>query len=262
MNRILGFASLGLAVLALAVALSGPREVSAPSSSTEPPAVTSSSPDVKALEKRMKALEDTVVLLSSRVMELERRQGAPAGSAGGTAGGAAPAGLAQEVEELKTEMRGLIAGEALNSEGGREYLKEMMRSVQDEMRNTQRQERQQQWVQAQAQAQTERSERVRKFVSDAGLNYSQEQELTRRLQDEESQRQALLDQANAGGKSPRDLRQDLRTLRNQTDEAMAKVLSADQKAKYDEMRRDERGGPMRPGGWQGGGQGGRQPGGP
>jgi hypothetical protein len=239
MNRFLGFASLGLAVLALAVALSGSPQVVVSTPGDERPS-SHSSQDVQALEKRVKALEDTVVSLSTRLMALERRPAAPDGS-GGAVASAAPAALAQEVEQLKTEVRGLIAGEALNSQGGREYLKEMVLSVQDEMRTAQRQERQQQWVQAQTQAQTERSERLRKFASEAGLNYSQEQELTRRLGEEESRRQALLNEVSAGTKSQRDVRQELRTMRTQTDEAMQKLLSEPQWARYEELRREERG---------------------
>jgi hypothetical protein len=37
-------------------------------------------------------------------------------------------------------VRGLVAGEALQSQGGREYLKDMVRSVQDEMSTEQRQD--------------------------------------------------------------------------------------------------------------------------
>ncbi|HVG57319.1 MAG TPA: hypothetical protein VNA24_02100 [Hyalangium sp.] len=239
MNRFLGFASLGIAVLALAVALSGPPQVVVATPGDERPS-SHSAQDVQALEKRVKALEDTVVSLSTRLMALERRPAAPDGS-GGAVAVAAPAALAQEVEQLKTEVRSMIAGEALNSQGGREYLKDMVRSVQDEMRTEQRQERQQQWVRAQTQAQTERSERLRKFVSEAGLNYSQEQELTRRLGEEESRRQALLSEVSAGTKSQRDVRQELRTMRTQTDEVMQKLLSEPQWARYEELRREERG---------------------
>jgi hypothetical protein len=239
MNRVLGFASLGLAVLALAVALSGPPEVVVSTPVEERPS-SHSAQDVQALEKRVKALEDTVVSLSTRVMAIERRPAAADGS-GGAVAATAPVALAQEVEQLKTEVRSLIAGEALNSQGGREYLKEMVRSVQDEMRTEQRQERQQRWVQAQVQAQTERSERLRKFVSEASLTYSQEQEFTRRMQEEESRRQALLAEVSAGSKSQRDVRQELRTMRNQTDEAMRELLSEPQWAKYEELRREDRG---------------------
>jgi len=248
MNRILGFASLGLAVLALAVALSGPPQVVVSTPEDERPSSTSSQ-DVQALEKRVKALEDTVVSLSTRVMAIERRPAAPDGS-GGAVASAAPAALAQEVEQLKTEVRSMIAGEALNSQGGREYLKEMVRSVQDEMRTAQRQERQQQWVQAQTQAQTERSERLRKFITEAGLNYSQEQEFTRRLEEEESRRKALFAEVSAGTKSQRDVRQELRSMRTQTDEAMQKLLPESQWSRYEELRREDRGqrrpGPGRP----------------
>lgn len=244
MNRFLGFASLGLAVLALAVALSGPPQVVVSTPEDERP-TSHSTHDVQALEKRVKALEDTVVSLSTRVMALERRPAAPEGS-GGAVASAPPAALAQEVEQLKTEVRSLVAGEALNSQGGREYLKEMVRSVQDEMRTAQRQERQQQWAQAQTQAQAARSERLRKFISEAGLNYSQEQELTRRMEEEETRRQALFDAMSAGTRSQRDVRQELRAMRTQTDEAMQKLLSESQWARYEELRREERG-PRRPG---------------
>jgi Spy/CpxP family protein refolding chaperone len=57
----------------------------------------------------------------------------------------------------------------------------------------------------------------------------------------------------AGSKSQRDVRQELRALRTETDQEMAKVLSADQQAKYEEMRREERR-DGRGGGRQGGGR--------
>ncbi|MDY7227472.1 hypothetical protein [Hyalangium rubrum] len=245
MNRLLGFASLGVAVMALGVALTNSREVEAPAPVVEAP--PSASPQqLQALERRLKSLEDTAVHLSSRVMALERR---PMVTDGGAVVAAMPsAELAHEVEQLRTEVRGMIAGEALNSQGGREYLKEMVRSVQDEMRTAQREERQQQWVQAQAQALTNRSERLRQFVSEAGLNYNQEQELMRRMQGEDAQRQALLQEVEAGSKSPQDVRRALRTLRSETDKEMQQILSEEQRAKYQELRREERGQ---------GGQGGR-----
>ncbi|HEX8703411.1 MAG TPA: hypothetical protein VF815_31535 [Myxococcaceae bacterium] len=254
MNRFLGFASLGLAVLALAVALTNSQEVvvSSPSSDT---AAAASPEQLQALERRLKSLEDTAVSLSSRVMAIERRPLAVSDGGGGTMAALPPAALAQEVEQLRSEVRSMIAGEALQSEGGREYLKEMVRSVQDEMRTAQRQERQQQWLQNQTQAQAARAERLRKFVSEAGLNYNQEQELLRRLDGEESQRQALFAEIEAGSKSQQDVRRELRDLRRQTDAEMQKVLSEEQRVKYDELRREERG-PGRQGG-QSGQRGGR-----
>jgi len=255
MNRFLGFASLGTALLALGVALWGPRDTAAPAVVTEPATAVASPDDVRALARRVLALEDTAQGLSRRLMAVEARSGGAAPVAGAPVA-AAPA-LAAEVEQLRNEVRGLIAGEALSSQGGREYLKEAVRTAQEEMRAEMRQARQQEWVQAQAQAQERRSERVRQFITDARLNYSQEQALTSRLQVEDSRRQALMDEVRAGSKSQRDVRQELRALRTETDKEMAKVLSADQQAKYEEMRREERpDGRQRGGGREGGRQAG------
>lgn len=235
MSRFLGFSSLGLAALALVVALVGAQD---PIVVPPPPAEASSgaSPaELQALEKRVQALEGTVQLLSQRLMAFEKQPGTAAGGAVAVPAGA----LAAEVEQLKSEIRGLMAGEALNSEGGREYLKEMMRSVQGEMREAERQEREQRWVQAMAQVQSERDERWRQFVSEAKLDYRQEQELTRRLQGEDTRRKALLDEVRAGSKSPRDMQRELRATRRETDQEMQKLLSEDQQAKYEELRREE-----------------------
>jgi hypothetical protein len=248
MNRLPLFASVGLSVAALAVALWGPRDAAAPAPSAQSRPAAASGDAV--MEQRLKALEETAQLLSRRVMVLEQQRPLALGASDGGAG-AVPAGLAQEVEQLRAEVRGMVAGEALQSEGGREYLKSMVRTVQDELRTEQRQERQQQWQQAQAQAQTERAERWRQFVSAAGLNYTQEQELTRRLQDEDTKRQALMEELRAGTKDPRDMRQELRAQRTETDQAMAKVLNDEQKAKYEEMRREDAR-QNRPGGGGGG----------
>ncbi|PTL81766.1 hypothetical protein [Vitiosangium sp. GDMCC 1.1324] len=258
MNRFLGPASLGLSVLALAVALLGSRgETVAPAPPPSEPPSASSSAEWKELERRVKNLEDTSLSLSRRMMLLEQR---PVVSSDGGVVAAAPTALAAEVEQLRSEVRGLVAGEALSSEGGRQYLKDMVRSVQDEMRTEQRDVRMQQFQQAQSQAQAARSERLRQFVSEARLNYSQEQELTRRMQNEETQRQALFDAVRAGDKSPRDVRQEARQLREQTDKEVKALLDESQQAKYDEMRREERqaerpwGGRGQGPGPQGGGQ--------
>jgi hypothetical protein len=134
----------------------------------------------------------------------------------------------------------MVAGEALQSQGGREYLKEMVRSVQEEVRTEQRQERQARFQQAQTQAQAQQAERWRQFASEARLSYSQEQALQQRLETESTRRQALFDEVRAGTKNPRDVRQELRALRTQTDQEMHAVLDETQRAKYDELRREER----------------------
>ncbi|MFP2928566.1 hypothetical protein ACLESO_25905 [Pyxidicoccus sp. 3LG] len=244
MNKLLGIASLVLASSALAVALMGRGEPAAPPSPEQDvPIDEAILVDMEDLERRVKALEDTSLGLSRRLMELERR---PVVSAdGGVVMASAPASLTAEMEQLRAEVRGLVAGEALNSQGGREYLKEAVRAAQEEMRTEQRQARQEQWVQAQAQAQGQRKERVRQFVSEARLNYNQEQTLTRRLEAEDQKRQALLDEVRAGTKNPRDMRQELRAESRKTDEEMNALLDEAQRAQYEQMRREERreGGP-------------------
>ncbi len=252
MNRFLGPASFGLSVLALVVALWNSRgETVAPAPPEEPLPAASVSPSLESMERRLKALEDNALSLSRRLMLLEQR---PVVASDGGVVAAAPGSLAAEVEQLRTEVRGLIAGEALQSEGGRQYLKEMVRSVQDEMRTEQRESRQQRIEQAQAQAQAGRAERLRQFASEARLSYSQEQELTRHMQGEDTQRQALFDAVRAGSKSPRAARQELRQLRDQTDKEMKSLLDESQQAKYEEMRREEWR-ESRPRNWQGqGGQ--------
>ncbi|NMO21178.1 hypothetical protein HPC49_10510 [Pyxidicoccus fallax] len=254
MNKLLGIASLVLASAALGVSLWGSGEKSAPAPVVQEAPVGASPADVEDLERRVRALEDTTLGLSRRLIALEQR---PVVSADGGVVAGAPAALTAELEQLRAEVRSMVAGEALNSEGGRAYLKDAVRAVQDEMRTEQRETRQQAWMQTEAQAQTQRNERVRKFVSDARLNYNQEQTLTRRLQAEDTKRQALLQEVSAGTKSPRDVRQELRAEREQTDREMNALLDEGQKAQYQELRREER--PMRGAGWgRGGGAGAQQ----
>ncbi|KFA89726.1 hypothetical protein [Archangium violaceum] len=260
MNRFLGPASLGLSVLALAIALFGGRgEPAAPPPASEPASDvdTFASLELEALERRVESLEQSSLSLSKRLMLLEHR---PVVASDGGVVAAVPASLAAEVEQLRSEVRGMIAGEALNSQGGRDYLKDAVRSVQEEMRTEQRELRQQQMIQAQAQAQAGRAERLRQFVSDAKLSYGQEQTLTQRMQTEDTQRQALFDSVRDGSKSFRDARQELRQLRQQTDKEMASVLDESQRAQYEQMRREERREDRpRGGGQRGRGQGGDQP---
>ncbi|QSQ27639.1 hypothetical protein JY651_23210 [Pyxidicoccus parkwayensis] len=250
MNKLLGIASLVLASTALAVSLMGRGEPAAPAPAHQEAPASATAADMEELEQRIRALEDTSLGLSRRLMALEAR---PAVSADGGVV-AAPAGLSAEIEQLRAEVRGMVAGEALNSEGGRAYLKDAVRSVQDEMRNEQREARQQEWAQMQAQAQTQRAERLRKFVTEAGLNYNQEQTLTRRMQAEETKRQALMAEVQAGTKNPRDIRQELRAERQQTDQEMSSLLNEEQQAKYRELRQEEWGNGRQRGGFRAGGE--------
>ncbi|MET0406490.1 MAG: hypothetical protein ABW123_29000 [Cystobacter sp.] len=247
MNRFLGPASLAVSLLALAVAFWSPRkdETPAPSpTSTSAPAAASPSREVKDLELRVKMLEDNAVNLSRRLMQLEQR---PGGTGAGTAGGpVASSELAAEVERLRADVRGLSTGQPLQSEGGREYFKGMLRSVQEEMRNEQREQRQDRMLQNMVQSQAQQSERVRRFATEARLNSSQERDVMRHLESESNRRQELLAAVQNGGE-PRNMRQELRQLREQTDTQVKALLDASQQAQYEQMRREERrGGDGRP----------------
>lgn len=244
MNRFLGLSSLGVSLLALGVALWGPQGEPTAAPSAPTPSATAA-PEVRALQQRVQALEDTATSLSRRLMVLEQqRPGAvPDGS------GAAPGSLAAEVEQLRSEVRGLTGGQSLQSEAGRQYFKDMMRSVQEEMHTDQRQQRA---AQFQARVQAQQAERVRQFVSSARLSSNQEQELNRRLQGEETQRQAVMDALHSGEKSPQDVRQELRQLRDQTDKDVKAMLDDSQRAQYDELRRQDLHSARGPGGGPGG----------
>ncbi|WP_375755395.1 hypothetical protein [Corallococcus exercitus] len=253
MNRILGIASVGLASLALGVALWGPGKSEAPVTQ-DAPRVQDSTADVRALQTRVKALEETVQLLSRRLMAFE--QGGGTASAG--TGGPPPAGLEAEVAKLREEMRGMMVGEALSNDSAKQSLKELMRTVQEEQRTEQRQQWQQQVDQMRVQAETERSERLKTFITNARLDYNQEQTLNRVIQAEDAKRRELTS-SMAGGRPGRDMRQQMRDLRTQTDTEMQKVLSAEQMTQYQQMRREDmggrgggpRGGPMGTGaGWE------------
>jgi polyhydroxyalkanoate synthesis regulator phasin len=255
MNRILGIASVGLSSLALGVALWGPGKAETPVVQQEAPRVQDHTADVRMLQTRVKALEETVQLLSRRMLAFEQGGGTAAAGSGVPA-----AGLEAEVARLREEMRGMMVGGAMNTEAGRQSMKDLMRTVQEEQRTEQRQQWQQQIDDMRAQADTERANRVKSFISDARLSYSQEQTLTKLLQVEDAKRQEMAALTNGvGTRNPREIRREIGETRKQTDQEMQKVLSADQLTKYQQMRQDDmnpRGGGPRGSPVVGGGSGG------
>jgi hypothetical protein len=243
MNRLLPALSLGVALFALTVAV-WPRDDAAPSVS-EAPAPNKSGADA-ALESRIRELEDTTSKLARRVLDLERSAGAPV-QGGSPAGNAAstPEGLQRELTALRSQVQDLSAGMVLESETGRQSMKEMVKAVQQEMASERRQTAIEQAVKNVEQLQTERQQRWQKFASEAQLGYSQEQALLKHIGEEDQKRKALLEQLRAGTLQQRDMRTEMRAVTGATDEAMKKSLSAEQYAKYVEMRREERSGGRR-----------------
>lgn len=221
-----------LSVAAFATALLRPAPVPEAVPAAPPP----SNDGLAALERRIDVLEETSEHLEQRVGELLRR---PPGMAfAGDAG--VPAALALEVAQLKSEVRGMIAGEALQSEGGKAFLKDAIRGVQDELRQEERKERAERFAATQAQRQAATSAAWKKFVADARLDYGQEQALTKALEAEATARRALLDQLRDGSKTFGDLRDESRKIREATDTQMKQALSEDQFKQFTEARREIR----------------------
>lgn len=231
MFKPLPFVALLLSIAALATALLRPAPAPAPVPDAAP---ARSNDALAALERRIDLLEETSEHLEQRVGELLRR---PALTAWAADGGAAPAGLAIEVAQLRSEVRGMIAGEALNSEGGKAYLKDAVRGVQEELLTEERKQRAERFAASQTKRQAETTAQWKKFVTDARLDYTQEQTLNRVLEAEAAARKALFDQLRDGTKTFADLRGDMRKTREDADATMKAALTADQFKEYSATRR-------------------------
>lgn len=243
MLKLLAPLSLVLSLVALSVVLFRPEP--------EPPlAIEQPKPHVTVdLEPRVRAMEVAIDSMSRRVRALELAATAD----GGVLPVAATTGLEAELSELKTQMRDLSAGMALDTEEGKATMKELIKSVQQESFQERQQARAEQFANTIASAQTERLEKWKQFVTDASLNYTQEQQLLQRIQQEAQQAQQLAEQVKSGELQPREMRQQLRSTREETDALMKQSLSAEQLQKYGELRESER--PRGPG--RQGGQGGQ-----
>lgn len=231
MNRLLPWCALALSALALGASFRGrgdAREDAPAPSELRDPAPRA---DADELERRVADLEATAQSLSRRLMALERR-GTEGGAAPAAVGGEAPAALAQQVQQLRAEVQGLVVGEAMHTPEGRAQLKEVVRSVQEELVADRVSARQS----ARAEA---RKERLARFVTEARLTASQERDLTALLETEEQRRQALIEAMRRDQRPPRDARQALRALREETDAAATRLLDEQQRGLYQELRREE-----------------------
>lgn len=236
LNRALAIAAFVLAAAALTLSLRGGEDDGTSSSGS--PTVNADSlardSELEALVDRLEALEDRTEFLSRRLTALERR---PTGD-GGTAQ-VAPETLALEVEQLRTEVRGMVAGEAIHSESGKTLLKELVKETQQELQTERRQEMMERFVEADREAQAGREERWKQFVSDAKLTYTQEQAFLQAMGQESQRRSALIEEVRSGNRNPREVRREVRSLRRSTDEAVGQLLDEAQRARYEQMRDDE-----------------------
>jgi hypothetical protein len=232
-GKLLPIAAVVLAAGALFVTLL--RGISEPTHAPLPVEPADNRAELSALEKRVDSLEESNQYLERKVVELSRR---PALVSDG--GAAAPAQVAQEIEQLRAEVRGMVAGEALSSEGGKAYLKDAVREVQEELFEQQRVERFARMAAAQEKNDVAQKERWKQFVTTAHLDYGQEQTLNKLLDAEATQRKALMDDVKNGSKQFGDVRPALRDLRNTTDAEVKKSLNEEQYNQYSSERRESR----------------------
>lgn len=228
MNKAMAIVSVVLSVAALGVALFRPS----PGPTVEPAHLGALEPSPTD-DARLVSLEMAVERLQRRVDLLER---APAAAAAPVAPDApmTTEQVRRELAALRTEVDALATGEPIGTEDGKKRLKEVVRSLQDEMFA----ERAREHVNSMEQ---NRSDRIKKFVEEARLSPTQAQDLTNILADEQNKRRDLWDQRR-GGTLAADPREAMRTLRQKTDEAAKGLLSEDQFSQYQTMRREERGG--------------------
>ncbi|MBI5543886.1 MAG: hypothetical protein HY901_08375 [Deltaproteobacteria bacterium] len=170
-------------------------------------------------EARLVSLESTVANLVRRVQALERVPSAAAG---------APAEAVEEwrreLSAVRSDVDALLSGEAVGTEAGSKRLKEVLRSLQDEVFAERAQERL-------AEHQRTEAERFRKFAEDARLSPTQREELSKRLEEEASKQQELRDQPRTPER-----REEFRAVRAGTDEVARRLLDSAQYSKYDQFR--------------------------
>ncbi|MBI5542781.1 MAG: hypothetical protein HY901_02755 [Deltaproteobacteria bacterium] len=251
MAKALGIAAVVLSAAALVVALSrsagGAPEAMANGQAREQIADQNEGSGVD--DARLLSVEMELSRLARRVELLERAPAAPAGGAPTAAAAMTSEEEVKQLKALRSDVDALLTGEPLGTEEGRKRLKEVVRSIQEEA-----------FQDRVAQRDQARVERIKRFVEEARLSSTQGQDLTRLLDEETKQRQALWEERRSAGQSdvpggqPR-VREQLRALREKTDESAKNLLSADQFTQYKTMRSEDRG-EQRGGGHGGGRRGG------
>ncbi len=184
-------------------------------------------------DERLAAMEQTLANLVRRMESLERmpvaRPTAPTGVAP-AATAPAPEEVAQQtkaLEALRSDVDALLTGEALGTDEGRKRFKELVREAQDEVFAERAKERAATREQA-------RAERLKKFFEAARLSSTQQQDVTKLLEDEANKRKALQ------GQPRNQTREQMTQIRKETNEAAQRVLDAEQLKQFEEMRREER----------------------
>ncbi|MGI5861970.1 MAG: hypothetical protein ACOX6T_07905 [Myxococcales bacterium] len=235
MNRTLPVLAMIASLAALLVALlrdpsPEPSPILPPIAAPEPaPSDLDLEEELAERDQKISALEFTVTLLVNRVVALEKAQ-----AAGTAAPGAAPvlsANERQQLENLRSDVDALLAGEALETESGRTRLKEIVGELQNEVFAERVRERT-------AAREAAANERIARFAQEARLSPSQENDVRRLLDEEAKKRQELM--TNRGGGDRRQAFQQMRALREETNGQAKNLLSADQYSQFEQMRQEDR----------------------
>jgi len=185
-------------------------------------------------EERLQSLETEITRLYQRIESLER--GAPA-QPGQPQPPASNDLLSRQLAALRSDVDALLTGgDPTQNEVGRARLKDIVRSMQDEVFSDRAHDRM-------ARHEQGRAERLKKFTSDARLDSRQEQELNRLLNDEAKKREESMQarRDGRGGQGGPSMREQNRAMREQTDAAAKSILSPNQYEQYQSMRSEDRG---------------------
>lgn len=183
------------------------------------------------LEGKVAALEWVVSALSRRLETVETSLSRyPVGADAQNRPAQLTGDVGQRVEALQKDVDALFAAGVLDTEHGRERAKDIFRELQGEIATERFRAREESREQ-------QRKERVQKFAQEARLSGVQQQRLETLLDGEVSQRRALMEQLQAGGRDRGEIFAELRGLREKTDTAAREILPGDDYDKYREMRR-------------------------
>ena len=197
MKRALTIVPIVLSAAALAVALLWRPATSAPTRrprvARPEPADPAQGPPARPApgDDETAELSWRITGLTRRLDALEKRVSSGGAGAGGASGGAGSAS-APELADLRSDIDALLTGQAMETETGRARVKEIFRSVQDEVFAERAQERMAQREQAQA-------ERFKAFVTSARLSGAQEQQLAAAMKAEQDKRTELMEKLRAAG---------------------------------------------------------------
>lgn len=179
------------------------------------------------LAGRVASLEQTVARVFRMLLATDRERGAGEGKAGG--GGGQPS-----VADLREDVDALLTGEVLGTAQGRKQLHQVVRQVQEEAWE----ERRQQW---QSMRDEMRRARVDALAKETNMSPRQLEQLNELLDAERTQRRALRRGAREGQLPFGQVMEQVRAMRQATDQKVRELLDEKQYGAYEKMREERRG---------------------